>query len=69
MSLHDAMMEVSIEKIARKGDKKYYISFTASEFDKLRVAFGRISLTPNDVKKVLLALADGTLDIVIAKKD
>jgi hypothetical protein len=62
--LHDVMSEVVAEKSGPKADKKHYIPFTLEEFQRLRVAFNRPSLMPNDVKLVLLAIADGKFDIV-----
>jgi hypothetical protein len=52
------------EKEEKSGEKKHYIPFSIEEFNKLRVAFNRPRLMPNDVKLVLLAIADGKFDIV-----
>lgn len=62
--LHDVMTEVVGERAEKKGDKKHYIPFDKAEFERLRVAFKRPALMPNDIKLVLLAIADGKLDIV-----
>lgn len=65
--LHDVMATVVEEKSGPKGDKKHYIPFTKDEFEKLRVAFKKPGLMPNDIKLVLLAIADGRLDLVVVK--
>ena len=68
MALHEIMGLVVEERSKPKGDKKHYIPFDVAEFEKLRVAFKKPDLMPNDVKLVLLAIADGSLDIIVADK-
>lgn len=65
--LSSAMDAIAGETKVRGEHKKHYIPFSTEEFDKLRVAFKRTTLTPNDVKLVLMALAAGKLDIVVKK--
>jgi len=65
--LHDCLAEVVAERAVGKGEKKHYIPFTRAEFNQLRVAFERPALRPNDIKLVLLAIADGKLGLVITK--
>ena len=65
--LHDVMAEVVGEKKASTADKKHYIPFSKAEFQRLRVAFNRPDMMPNDIKLVLLGIADGQFDIVKVK--
>jgi hypothetical protein len=65
--LSDCLAEVVAERKAGAGHKKHYIPFEVEEFNRLRVAFKRPALTPNDVKLVLLAMANGKLDLVSIK--
>ena len=67
MGLHDVMASVVEEKSGPKGEKKHYIPFDKAEFEKLRVAFKRPDLMPNDLKLILRAIADGTLDLVVVR--
>lgn len=68
MALHDIMGLVIEERSKPKGDKKHYIPFTVEEFERLREAFKKPDLMPNDVKLVLLAICDGALDVIVAAK-
>jgi len=61
MSLHDAMASVVSERAESKGDKKHYIPFSTAEFETLRAAFKRPGLMPNDIKLILLAMAEASL--------
>ena len=64
MSLSIIMSEIAGEKKTSGEHKKHYIPFSVEEFNRLRVYFETPQLTPNDVKLVLLACADGKLKIV-----
>lgn len=69
MALHDIMGMVVEEKAESKAEKKHYIPFSKDEFEKLRVAFKKPGLMPNDVKVLLLAICDEKLDIVLHPKE
>lgn len=62
------MSEVHVERAA-KGEKKHYIPFDTVEFNRLRVAFKRPDLMPNDLKIILLAIADEKFTITLHEKE
>jgi len=67
MALHDVMASVVAEKAETKGEKKHYIPFTSVEFNEVRHAFGRPNMTPNDLKLVIQAIANGKLELTVKK--
>jgi hypothetical protein len=67
MALTDVMALVVEEKSGPKGEKKHYIPFDKAEFERMRVAFKKPDLMPNDLKLILLAIADGKFDIIAVK--
>lgn len=65
--LKDVMGAIVAERTESKGDSKHYIPFTKPEWEKVRAAFGRPDMKPNDLKLVILAIIEGKVKLESVK--
>lgn len=67
ITLSDAItLSAGESKPRRKGDK-HYVPFNREEWERVRKAFNRPDMMPEQLKKVILAMCNGTFNLEAVK--